>query len=99
MTRRDPEDYPRVFNRAPAQRADGLVGHGGRELRTRLRNRTPSRASCRVDAASPYRASGLVLWPVSDIRLPLFGTTNSFEDVANAQAYAAAVEQDRVDGT
>ena len=67
MTRRDPEDYPRVFNRAPAQRADGLVGHGGRELRTRLRNRTPSRASCRVDAASPYRASGLVLWPVCDM--------------------------------
>jgi hypothetical protein len=51
-----------VSSRAGANGADGLVGHGDGELRTLIsKTGRPLALSCRVDAASPYRASGLVL--------------------------------------
>jgi hypothetical protein len=63
--RRDPEDHPRAFNRAPALTglmASSVMGMGNCEPSFQKTGR-PLALSCRVDAASPYRASGLVLWP------------------------------------
>src|SRR6266700_2495705 len=63
-----------VFDHAPTQRADGLLGHGDAPVLSevvetpRSQDRTP-RPAIVLDAprAAPhYRASGLVLWPDPD---------------------------------
>src|SRR6267142_1928541 len=64
-----------VFDHAPAQRAHGLVGHGDapvlseRLLAPHLQDRTPRPASILTTplAAVPYRASGLVHWPIATL--------------------------------
>src|SRR5207244_3951216 len=65
-----------VFDHAPAQRAHRLVGHGDAPvlseglLTPHLQDRAPPPAIAfdAPAAAPPYRASGLVLWPVSTVR-------------------------------
>ena len=70
-----------VFDHAPAQRAHRLVGHGDAPvlseglLTPHLQDRAPRPAIVLGTpvAAAPYRASGLVLWPDSDLPArPLF---------------------------
>src|SRR5438445_13137757 len=64
-----------IFDHAPAQRAHGLVGHGDAPVLSevvetpRSQDRTPRCAilSAVLPAAVPYRASGLVLWPISEV--------------------------------
>src|SRR5207253_1723004 len=70
--RRELEDR-HVFDHAPAQRAHCLVGHGDAPVLSEgcepsSQNRTPRRAIplAPTPAAVPYRASGLVLWPISE---------------------------------
>src|SRR5215472_10609130 len=61
-----------VFDHAPTQRADSLLGHGAAPVLSEVGNPSISRQdapirytmSCaRRGTAAPYRASGLVLWP------------------------------------
>src|ERR1700687_5347257 len=60
-----------VFDHAPAQRADGLVGHGDAPVLMEVakpssQDRTFPSATPVPLAADPYRASGLVQWPKAD---------------------------------
>src|SRR6266567_6838315 len=63
-----------VFDHAPPQRAYGLVGHEDAPVLMKVVNpssqdRTPRRAIVLAPsaAAANYRASGLVLWHISDL--------------------------------
>src|SRR6516162_3944473 len=62
-----------VFDHAPTQRADSLLGHGDAPVLSevvapRSQDRTPRPAMLLAvpPAEEPYRASGLVLWPTAD---------------------------------
>src|SRR6266403_3788506 len=67
-----------VFDHAPTQRADGLLGHGDAPVLSevvetpRSQDRTPRCAIplALTPAAVPYRASGLVQWHQTDLTGP-----------------------------
>src|SRR5262249_6864760 len=69
-----------VLDQAPAERADGLVGHWGLLSWVRFKaplsqDRTPASATPRDPSlATNYRGSGLVHRPFSDIRLDASGS-------------------------
>src|SRR6202163_4780058 len=64
-----------VFDHAPAQRTDGLLGHGDAPVLSevletpRSQDRTPRPAMVLAvpHAAALYRASGLVHWPITSL--------------------------------
>src|ERR1700730_2242580 len=64
-----------VFDHAPTQRADGLLGHGDAPVLSevveppRSQDRTPRPAMLLATpvVAAPYRASGLVRWYICDL--------------------------------
>src|SRR5215475_809057 len=74
-----------VLDHAPTQRADSLLGHGAAPVLSEgfgnpsSQDRThPSATSMSRDrgsAAAPYRASGLVHWPIAAVALDRLGTT------------------------
>src|SRR6266436_5347506 len=65
-----------VFDHAPTQRADGLLGHGDAPVlsevvqtpRSQDRTLRPAMVLAVPPAAALYRASGLVLWPNSAVK-------------------------------